>query len=69
MVIYFLDKNVEGGDQAPVGNDVIELLSKIGKKYIIKIYFAVFLIFFWGGGGWIGGCNFRVTMAMKRYMF
>lgn len=51
MVIYFLDKNVEGGDQAPVGNDVIELLSKIGKKYIIKIYFAVFL-FFWGG--WVG---------------
>lgn len=68
MVIYFLDKNVEGGDQAPVGNDVIELLSKIGKKYIIKIYFAVFL-FFWGGGsGWVGGCNFRVTKAMKRYM-
>lgn len=66
MVIYFLDKNVEGGDQAPVGNDVIELLSKIGKKYIIKIYFAVFL-FFWGG--WVvGGCNFRVTKAMKCYM-
>lgn len=64
MVIYFLDKNVEGGDQAPVGNDVIELLSKIGKKYIIKIYFAVFLFF---GGGW-GGCNFRVTKAMKCYM-
>lgn len=64
MVIYFLDKNVEGGDQAPVGNDVIELLSKIGKKYIIKIYFAVFL-FFWRG---VGGCNFRVTKAMKRYM-
>lgn len=63
MVIYFLDKNVEGGDQAPVGNDVIELLSKIGKKYIIKIYFAVFL--FLGVGG---GCNFRVTKAMKRYM-
>lgn len=62
MVIYFLDKNVEGGDQAPVGNDVIELLSKIGKKYIIKIYFAVFLFF------WVGGCNFRVTKAMKRYM-
>lgn len=54
MVIYFLDKNVEGGDQAPVGNDVIELLSKIGKKYILKIYFAVFL-FFGGGGvdGWV----------------
>lgn len=51
MVIYFLDKNVEGGDQAPVGNDVIELLSKIGKKYIIKIYFAVFLFL---GGGWVG---------------
>lgn len=51
MVIYFLDKNVEGGDQAPVGNDVIELLSKIGKKCIIKIYFAVFL--FWGAG-WVG---------------
>lgn len=49
MVIYFLDKNVEGGDQAPVGNDVIELLSKIGKKYIIKIYFAVFLFL----GGWV----------------
>lgn len=52
MVIYFLDKNVEGGDQAPVGNDVIKLLSKIGKKYIIKIYFAVFLIFFLGGVDW-----------------
>lgn len=34
MVICFVDKNVEGGDQAPVGNDAIELLSKIGKKYI-----------------------------------
>lgn len=54
MVIYFLDKNVEGGDQAPVGNDVIELLSKIGKKYIIKIYFAVFLFGGWGVDGWVG---------------
>lgn len=66
MVIYFLDKNVEGGDQTPVGNDVIELLSKIGKKYIKNIYFAVFLFFL--GGGWMDGCIFRVTKAMKCYM-
>lgn len=49
MVIYFFDKNVEGGDQVFVGNDVIEFLLKIGKKYIIKIYFVVFFFL----GGWV----------------